>query len=69
MKNKNKKFTNVIRSLEDAIEFDTEDAVERYEKFNGTKQIKKSEFDDFEPVKKPSKHRENKQTDFEDGVF
>jgi hypothetical protein len=65
-KNKSKKFTNVIRSLEDALEFDTEDTIEKYEKFNGSKQPARSEFGEFESPKKPVKHREQRNTDFEE---
>jgi hypothetical protein len=63
MKNNNKKFTNMIRSLEDAFEFDTEDIVEKYEKFNNGKQIKRPDFDEFESTKKPSKPREASSND------
>lgn len=65
MKNNSKKFTHVIRSIEDAVGFDDEAEVERYEKFNGNKKVRKSDFDDVEPVKKPSKLRDNRRTEFD----
>lgn len=64
MKSNSKKFTHVIRSIEDAVGFDEEADVERYEKFNGSKKIKKNEFEESESNKKPSKLRDNRRTEF-----
>lgn len=64
MKNNGKKYTHVIRSIEDAVGFDEEADVEKYEKFGGNKKIKKSEFDEAEINKKPSKLRDNRRTEF-----
>lgn len=65
MKSNSKKFTHVIRSIEDAVGFDEDADIERYEKFNGTKKNKKVDFEDIEPVKKPPKLRDNRRLDFE----
>lgn len=64
MKSNSKKFTHVIRSIEDAVGFDEETDVERYEKFNGGKKIRKPDFEETDINKKPSKLRDNRRTEF-----
>lgn len=65
MKNNSKKFTHVIRSIEDAVGFDEEVDIERYEKFNG-KKSKKIELEESEQNKKPTKLRDNRRLNFDD---
>jgi cytoskeletal protein RodZ len=61
MKTNNKKFTHVIRSFEDAVGFDEEADIERYEKFANAKKQKKVEMEEQTLAKKPSKLRDNKK--------
>jgi hypothetical protein len=65
MKNNSKKFTNIIRSIEDAHEFDIEEEIEKYEKFTSSKQIKRTDLLDFEPSKKPAKPRDSKSIELD----
>lgn len=65
MKTNSKKFTHVIRSIEDAVGFDEETEVERYEKFNN-KKPKKTDIDESISAKKPSKLRDNRRSNFDD---